>query len=81
MIRSSNFGYELRSKALGHSEVVHIQQHFLVHLILHFASSGIDIFLFFYFFVVLSGFFHQQLGHLQGLFTLLGQVLTILVEL
>jgi hypothetical protein len=48
----------------------------LAHLILHFASFGIDLF-----FVALSGFLHQQLGHLQDLFTLLGQVLTIMVEL
>jgi hypothetical protein len=33
------------------------------------------------FFVALSGFLHQQLGHLQDSFTLLGQVLTIMVEL
>jgi hypothetical protein len=32
------------------------------------------------FFVALLGFLHQQLGHLQDLFTLLGQILIIMVE-
>jgi hypothetical protein len=48
----------------------------LDHLIFHFASSGINLL-----FIGLSGFLQQPLGHLQDLFTLLGQILVILVEL
>ena len=61
---------------LGIVKFFNIQQHFLAHLILHFASSGIDLF-----FIAFLGFLQQQLGLLQNLFTLFGQVLTILVEL
>ena len=67
-----NFGVRSSDKV----KLFTLNNTFLAHLILHFASSGINLF-----FVALSGFLHQQLGYLQDLFTLLGQVLTIMVEL
>ena len=74
--RTRIFGHELWSEALGHGDVPSLQQHLLVYLILHFASSDID-----WFFIALLSFLQQQLGFLQNLFTVFGQVLTILVIL
>ena len=49
---------------------------FLTHLILHFASFNIDLLL-----VAHSNLFHQQLGHLQHMFTFFGHILIALVKL
>jgi hypothetical protein len=54
---------------------VNLPNIFVAHLIFHFVSSGINFLL-----VVISGFIHQQLGHLQDLFMLFSSIITISIK-
>lgn len=76
MKHSSNFGHEFWNEAFGQGDVVHNQQHSFGPPHTPLCFSGLDLL-----FVALPGFFHQQLGHPQDLFTLLGQFLTMFVKL
>jgi hypothetical protein len=59
-----------------HSKVLYIQQHLVVHLVLHIPYSSIDLL-----YITMLCSFQQQFGLLHHLFTHLDQVLAILAEL